>query len=147
MTYTNHQYMTNIFQFLQKNRGSTAGHSTFSMEAPITNVLIWEYVHVVVDKKQPFILGRIICQTWRFIKTRTSRRFESSFNITQKLIVEHSEEFLNVFSLESSTPHGRDQCCLMIKRSSGQKQKCESTQISFYVWGQMNEIKEAITRW
>ena len=33
MKYTNHQYTTKIFQFLQKKLGITAGYSTFSMEA------------------------------------------------------------------------------------------------------------------
>ena len=39
MKYTNHQYMTKIFHFLQKKLGITAGYSTFSMEALKTNVL------------------------------------------------------------------------------------------------------------
>ena len=33
MRCTNHQYMTKIFQFLQKKLGMSAGYSTFSMEA------------------------------------------------------------------------------------------------------------------
>ena len=41
MKYTNEQYMTKIFQFLQKKLGITAGYSTFSMEASQTNMLIW----------------------------------------------------------------------------------------------------------
>ena len=41
MKYTNHQYMTRVFHFLHKKLGITAGHSTFSMEALKTNVLIW----------------------------------------------------------------------------------------------------------
>ena len=41
MKYTNLQYMTRIFHFLQKKLGITAGYSTFSMEASKTNALIW----------------------------------------------------------------------------------------------------------
>ena len=33
MKYTDHQDMTKIFQFSQKKLGSTAGYSTFSVEA------------------------------------------------------------------------------------------------------------------
>ena len=39
--YTNRQYITKIFQFLQKKLGITAGYSTFTMEALNTHVLIW----------------------------------------------------------------------------------------------------------
>ena len=42
MRYTNHQYMTKIFQHLQRKLGITEGYSTFSMEALKTNALIWE---------------------------------------------------------------------------------------------------------
>ena len=41
MKYTNHQYMTKVFHFLQKKLGITAGYSTFAHEAFKTNVLIW----------------------------------------------------------------------------------------------------------
>ena len=42
MRYTNHQCMTKIFHFLQKNLGFFfAGYSTFSMKVLKTNVLIW----------------------------------------------------------------------------------------------------------
>ena len=41
MEYTNHQYMSKIFQFLQNRVGLSASDATFSMEAYKTNVLIW----------------------------------------------------------------------------------------------------------
>ena len=41
MKFTNHQYMTKIFYFLNKNLGTTAGDSTFSMTVLKTNVFIW----------------------------------------------------------------------------------------------------------
>ena len=40
MKYTNHQYITKIFHFIQKKLGIAAQYSTFSMEALKTNVLI-----------------------------------------------------------------------------------------------------------
>ena len=52
----------------------------------------------------------------------------SSFNTTQKLILEHSEDIRNVHTIES-TSHGRDRHCLMIKWSSGHKQNYVYTQI------------------
>ena len=41
MKYTNHQYMTKVFQFMQKKLVSTAGNSTFALEALRTSVLKW----------------------------------------------------------------------------------------------------------
>ena len=60
---------------------------------------------------------------------------QSLFNITQKLIWEHSEEILTVITiLKVHLYHGRDRCCLMMKWSSGQRQKYVSTQIPYCVW-------------
>ena len=39
--YTNHQYITEVFHFLQKKLEITAGLSTLSVEALETNVLMW----------------------------------------------------------------------------------------------------------
>ena len=50
MEYTNHQYMTKIFQLLQKKLGITAGYSSFSMEALKTHFLNMENVHVLVNE-------------------------------------------------------------------------------------------------
>ena len=50
MEYTNHQYMTKIFQLLQRKLGSTAGYSSFSMEALKTHLLKMENVHVLVNE-------------------------------------------------------------------------------------------------
>ena len=40
MECTNHQYMSQIFQFLQKKFGMSANDATFSIQAFKTNVLI-----------------------------------------------------------------------------------------------------------
>ena len=71
---------------------------------------------------------------------------QSLFNITQKSILGHSEEILNVNTIVH-LPHGRDPYCLTIKWSSGQKQKYVFTQIPYDAWGKMNDSKDAIRRW
>ena len=40
MEYTDHHYMSNIFQFLRKKLGMSATYATFTIEADKTNVLI-----------------------------------------------------------------------------------------------------------
>ena len=41
MEYTDHQYMSKIFQFLQKKLGMSANSATFAMQSYKTIVLIW----------------------------------------------------------------------------------------------------------
>ena len=92
--------------------------------------------------KQPFILDRIIWQTWRFTRTRPSKRL-SLFNITEKLI-----RNLNVKPLESSSL-AWTRSVLPHDEASAQVDKSKSTcllRFSLCV-RQMNESKEAITGW
>ena len=119
---SNHQYLTEVFQLSQKKLGITAGCSTFAMEAIKMNVLIWGR-SCLRQWKPPFILTRIIWRTWRSTRIRTFSEIQSLFNITQKFIWEHSEEILNVNTVDSALLHGEDRYCLTIKWFSGQRQK------------------------
>ena len=85
--------------------------------------------------KQLFILDRIIWRTWRFARTRTSRKF-------RVYSIPHGNWYWNILKrfwrwkrLKVHLPHGRDRHCLMIKWSSGQKQKYVYTQIPYNAWG------------
>ena len=101
MKYTNRQHTTKtkIFQFLQNKLGITARYSTFSMEALKTKVLIWGlFMSSSITAAIHFwanYLANLEDKNMNF------EEIESLFNITEKLILEHSEEFLNVKPLES----------------------------------------------
>ena len=83
--------------------------------------------------KPPSILGRNFFNS-EIYKNTKFEEIESLFNITHKLVMEHSEEILNVKCLESSS--------LMIKRSSGRRQKCVSVLIPFYVLDRWRTAQE-----
>ena len=122
MKYTTHQYMTKVFQFLQKKLGITAEHSTFSMEALKTNVLMWR-MSCLRQWKQPFILDRIIWRIWRSTRTRISRKF-TAYSISHRNCYWSILKRLWMYIRFTALLHpGRDQYCLMIKWSSGQRQK------------------------
>ena len=52
MEYTSHQYMSKIFQILQKRLEMSSSDATFSMQAYETNVIDMENVHVFVDESR-----------------------------------------------------------------------------------------------
>ena len=83
--------MTKKSQFLQKKLGLSAGYSTFSMQASTTNVLIWgmfmsSSMKAAIHLGPDYLTNSEICRNTNF------EEIESLFNITQKLIMEHSEE-------------------------------------------------------
>ena len=67
-------------------------------------------------------------------KNTNFEEIQSLFNVTQNLILEHLKKFWMWIRLTVHLFHGRDQYCPTIKWSSGQKRKCVSTQIPFYLW-------------
>ena len=85
MKYTNHQYMTKVFRFVQKKLGITAGYSTFSMEALNTNVLIWG-TFMCSSKKAAIHLRPNYLANLEVYKNTNFEEIQSLFNITQKLI-------------------------------------------------------------
>ena len=102
-SYTNHQYMSKIFQFLQKRLGMSASDATFSMQAYKTNVLIWR-LFTSSSMKADIHLGSNYLTNSEIYKNTKFEEIESLFNITQKLVMEHSEGILNVKCLEYSPP-------------------------------------------
>ena len=103
MKFTNHQYMTKVFHFLQKTFGISAGYSTYSMEALKTNVLI-RIMFMSSSMKAAIHLGPNYLANLEVYKNTNFEEIGSLFNITQKLILEHSEEILNVNTFHSKSP-------------------------------------------
>ena len=103
MEYTNHHYMSMIFQCLQKKLGMSATNATFSMDAYRTHVLIWG-MFVTSSMKAAIHLGPNFLSNSEIYKSTKFEDIETVCNITQKLLREHSEDLLNVKCLEYSSP-------------------------------------------
>ena len=73
MEYTNHQYMSKIFQFLQKKLGMSASDATFSIQTYKTHVLILA-MFMTSSMKAANHLGRIIFRIRKSTRTQNSRR-------------------------------------------------------------------------
>ena len=84
------------------------------------------------------------------VKTYTNtnfEEFESLFKITQKLIMEHSEEILDVNWLEGSCPSWTRSMLSHDQAIKWAKAKVCVYAYSVLFLGQMNDSKEAIARW
>ena len=111
MEYTNHRYMGKIFGNLDKKLGMSAINALFSMDSYKTNVLRLG-LFLASSMKAAIHLGPDFLTNLEIYKNTKFEKIWSVFNITQKLIREHSEEILNVKCLEYSSPS-------MIDRSTG----------------------------
>ena len=80
---------------MQKKLGITAGYSTFALEALKTSVLIWG-MFMSSSMKAASHLGPTFFfgESGEVYKNTNFVEIQSLFNITQKLILEHSEEIL-----------------------------------------------------
>ena len=74
-------------------------------------------------------------------KNTNVEEIQSLSNITQKLILEHSEEFWMWIRMTVHLPDGQDPYCLMTKWSSGEKQNYVFTQIHYYAWERWMTVK------
>ena len=99
MEYTNHHYMDTTFKHLEKTLGISAINATFSKDAYKTNVLSWG-LFLATSMKAAIHLGPDFLTNSEVYKNTKFEENESEFNITRKLIQEHSEEILNVGCLE-----------------------------------------------
>ena len=137
--YTNHQCMTKILHFLPKDLGITEGYSNFSMEAFKTNVFIWR-MFVSSSMKAAMHLGPNYLANLEVYKNTNFEEIQSLFNITQKLILEHSEEILNVNTIDSASL-SHDQVIQWTKA------KVRGYSDSLQSLGRMTDSKDAITTW
>ena len=119
------------FSVSAKRLGMSASDGTFSMQAYKTNVLILG-MFMSSSMQAAIHLGPNYLANSEIYKNTKFEEIESVFNITRKLVREHSEEILHVKCVEYASPSW-DQYHLMVKRSSGQKQKYVSMLIPFYV--------------
>ena len=94
--------------------------------------------------KQPFTLGRIILTNSEIDKNTKFEEIQSLFHITQKLILKHSEEILNVKPLESSSPSWTRSVLSHDQAIKWTKATVRVYSDSVLCLGQMNESKEAI---
>ena len=99
--HTNHRYRCKIFQCLEM-LGMSAVNATFSMDAYKTNVIIWglfltSSMIAAIHFWPNYVSNSEIYKNTKF------ENIENVFNITQKLIQEHSEEILNAKCLEYSS--------------------------------------------
>ena len=90
-----HQYLTKVFQYLQKKLRITTGCSTFAIEAMKTTVLIWG-LFTSSSTKQPFILDHITRRIWKCTRSRTSRKFRI-------YSIPHRNWYWNVKTIESTS--------------------------------------------
>ena len=111
MEYTNHRYMGKIFGNLDKKLGMSAINALFSMDSYKTDVLRLG-LFLASSMKAAIHLGPDFLTNLEIYKNTKFEKIWSVFNITQKLIREHSEEILNVKWLDYSSPS-------MIDRSTG----------------------------
>ena len=146
MKYTNHQYTTKVFHFLQKKFGFTAGYSTFALEALKTNVLI-SGMFMSSSIKAAVHLEPNYLANLDNDKNTNVEEIQSLVNITQKLILEHSEEILKVHTIESASPSWTRSTLSNDRVIRWTKAKVRVCPDSLLCLGKMWASREAITRW
>ena len=133
MDCTNHRCMEKIFQHLEQKLGMSAINATFSMDSYKTNVLTWG-LFVASSMKEAIHVGPGFLTNSKIYKNTKFENIWSEFNITQKLVIEHSEEIMNVKCLEYSSPSWtRSILANESKCQVGRRQKYVSTLIPFFV--------------
>ena len=144
-TYTNQQYMTKVFHFLPKKWLIIAGYSTLSMEALETKCVDMRKVNVFVNESSH--LGPNYLANLLFYKNKNFEDIQSLFNITQKLILEHSEEMLNVNTIDSASHSWTGSVLSHDQVVQWTKAKVRVFSDSFECMERMSENKDASARW
>ena len=136
MKYTNHQYMTKVFHFLQKKlRITAAQHSQ------------WKHLRQMCWYGECSCLRPNYLVNLEVYKNTNFEDIESLFNITQKLILEHSEETLNVNTIESASPSWTRSVLSHDQVIQWTKAEVRVYSDSVLCLVKMNDSKDAITRW
>ena len=102
------------------------------MAAVKTNVLIW-VMFMVSSMKAAIHLGPNYLANLEVYKNTNFEEIQSLFDITQKLILEHSEEIPNVNTIDSASLSWTRSVLFHDQVIQWTKQK--SAQIPFYAWG------------
>ena len=103
MQISNYQYVAKVFQHLKDRLGITENSSTVGIEALKTHVLTWR-LFMASTMKAAIHLGPSYIENLEAYKNTNFEEFQKLFGITQKLILDHSEEILYVKPIECTTP-------------------------------------------
>ena len=107
MKCTNHQNMTKIFHYLRRLLNFLNGS--------IKDKCVDMGMFMSSSMKAAIHLGPCHLANLEVHKNTNFEEIQSLFNITQKLVLELSEEILVVNTIDSAFHPGRDQSCLVIK--------------------------------
>ena len=105
-----------------------------------------ENVHVFVNETA-IHLGRNYLANLEVYKNTNFEEIQSLFNITQKMILEHSEEILNVNTIKSASPHGKRSVLSLDQVVQWTRAKVRVYLDSVLCLVNVNDSKDAITRW
>ena len=134
------------FPVFAKESGNPTGYPTFAREAMKTNVLMWGSF-MSSSLKAAIHRGPNYLANLEVYKNTNFEDIQSLVKITQKLLLEHSEEILNVNTIDSaSLPWTRsvlshDQVIQWTKA----KERVYSDSVPCL--GKMNDSRDANTRW
>ena len=103
MKFSDYQYMEKICQCIKKKLGRTSINATFSVDSFKNNVLAWGKF-MTSSMKAAIHLGPDFLENSEVCKNTRVENIENVFNISQKLLREHSEEILNVKILAYQSP-------------------------------------------
>ena len=106
-----------------------------------------ENVHVFVNESSHSSWTRIVWRTWKSTRNTNFEEIQSLFNSTQKWMLEHSEEILNVNTIENTSTSWTRSVLYHDQVIQWTNAKVRVYSDSVQCVGQMNESKEAITRW
>ena len=137
MQISNYQYLTNVFQNLQKKLGTTENSSKFGIESMKTNILLWGL----------FMSSAMNYTENLEVHNTNFEEIKSLFGITQRLISEHSDEIFNVKSIESASPSWTRSTLSHDQVIRWTKAKVHVYSDSVLCVGKMYEHKEANRRW
>ena len=107
MKFSDDQYVEKICQCIKKKLGRILINATFSVDSFKNNVLAWRKF-MTSSMKAAIHLGPDFLENSEIYKNTRVENIKNVFNISQKLLREHSEKNLNVRSLDYSS---RDQHC------------------------------------
>ena len=101
MRFSNNQFLTTILQCSQKELRRSPIGATFLIESYETNGMVWK-LFTASPMKAAIHLGlEFQRRIWKIYRNTRFENIQNVFNVTQKLIEEHSEEFLHVRSYSS----------------------------------------------
>ena len=103
MKFTNYPYVEKILQCILKKLGRTSINATFSADSYKNNVFAWR-MFMTSSMKAAIHLGQDFVENSEIYKSTKFENIVNVFNITQTRIKEHSEEILNVKTLDYHSP-------------------------------------------